>query len=93
MAEKVCLDFDCDLVDASSAIVLALVRELELLLLILIEGVATGHVRELQNAPNPTPAHPHLGLLSEVHVAQVVDELHLVKCYVFVLLLDLDGLG
>ena len=38
------LNFDGDLVDPSLAIVLALVRELELLLLELVEGVATGHV-------------------------------------------------
>ena len=87
------LDFGCDLVVPSSAIVLALVRELELLLLILVEGVATGHVRELHDPANATPAHPHLGLLSQVHMSQIVDELNLVKSYVFVLLLDFDRLG
>jgi hypothetical protein len=35
-------------------------------------------VGQLQDAPNPAPAHPHLASLDDVHVAQVVDEPHLV---------------
>ena len=93
MAEEVALDFGCDLVVPSSAIVLALVRELELLLLILVEGVATGHVGELQNPTDATPTHPHFVLRYEIHVPQIVDELHLVKSDILVLLLNLDRLG
>jgi len=60
---------------------------------VLIKRVATGHVGELHDAPNATPAHPHLVLHSGVHMSQILDELDLVKSYVSVLLLDLDRLG
>ena len=93
MAEEVHLDFGRDLVQPSAAIELALVSEREGLALVLVQSVAAGHVGELHDPANATPAHPHLGLLSEVHVSQIVDELNLVESYVFVLLFDLDWLG
>jgi len=93
VAEEVSLDFGRDLDGPILAIVLALVRELALLAMELAECVAAGHVGQLQDAPNPAPAHPHLASLDDVHVAQVVDEPHLVQCDVLVLLLDPDGLG
>ena len=93
MAEEVNLNFGCDLVDPSCAVVFALVGELELLALVLLDGVAAGHVRELHDTTDAPPTHPHFVLRDVIHVSQVVDELDLLESYVFVLLLDFDWLS
>jgi len=93
VAEEVNFCFGCDLVDPSCAVVFALVGELELLALVLLDGVATGHVRELHDTTDAPPTHPHFVLRNVIHVSQVVDELDLLESYVFVLLLDFDWLS
>ena len=93
MAEEVNFCFGCDLVDPSCAVVFALVGELELLALVLLDGVATGHVGELHDTTDAPPTHPHFVLRNVIHVSQVVDELDLLESYVFVLLLDFDWLS
>jgi hypothetical protein len=93
VAEEVNLNFGCDLVDPSCAVVFALVGELELLALVLLDGVAAGHVRELHDTTDAPPTHPHFVLRDVIHVSQVVDELDLLESYVFVLLLDFDWLS